>query len=320
MVVKKFCVHLILVTVLFLSACTREDSVYHEQILAFGTLIDVKIWGVSEQTGRQAVALITEDFNYMHKAWHAWQPSALSRVNQLLPSGEVFTISPSLLPLIKLAKDLSQRSGGRFNPAIGKLIKLWGFASDTPPSGPPPTQQAIDALLAKHPSMNDVILDGIKLHSTNDGVSLDFGGFAKGYGVDVAIDHLKELGIKNAVINAGGDLRAIGRHGDRPWRVGIRDPRGAGILAAVDVEGDECELNHKLADSGYNVYIEARDSYSKTLSIIEIRQHDDWVVAYKCNGMLINQTDHNWPLKLVGPGLIDAFRIGGIVKIRLLLP
>lgn len=94
------------------------------------------------------------------------------------------------------------------------------------------------------------------------------------------------------------------------------------LVARVDddIEGSECELNQKLADSGYNVYIEARDNYSKTMSIADISQHDDWVVAYKCNGMLINQTDHSWPLKLVGPGLIDAFRIGGIVKIRLLLP
>src|SRR3569832_1091603 len=45
--------------------------------------------------------------------------------------------------------------------------------------------------------------------------------------------------IANASINAGGDLRAIGRHGDRPWHIGIRDPRGPGILAAIDIDGDE---------------------------------------------------------------------------------
>jgi thiamine biosynthesis lipoprotein len=50
---------------------------------------------------------------------------------------------------------------------------------------------------------------------------------------------LREMGIHNAVVNAGGDLRAIGRHGDRPWRVGIRHPRAPGVLAAVEVEGDE---------------------------------------------------------------------------------
>jgi thiamine biosynthesis lipoprotein len=55
----------------------------------------------------------------------------------------------------------------------------------------------------------------------------------------MAIDLLRSRGIGNAIVNAGGDLRAIGRHGNRPWRIGVRDPRGEGVLAAIDTEGDE---------------------------------------------------------------------------------
>jgi thiamine biosynthesis lipoprotein len=87
--------------------------------------------------------------------------------------------------------------------------------------------------------MADIRRDGIKIQTQNPALKLDFGAFAKGYAVDRAIDVLREMGINNAVVNAGGDLRAIGRHGDRPWRVGIRHPREAGILASVEVEGDE---------------------------------------------------------------------------------
>jgi thiamine biosynthesis lipoprotein len=148
-------------------------------------------------------------------------------------------VALSIMPLIKRAKVLSQQSQGKFNPAIGELIRLWGFASDDPPKGPPPKPEQIDALVEKNPGMDDIVLEGIRIHSTNPAVRLDFGAFAKGYGVDVAIEHLREMGIKNAVVNAGGDLRAIGRHGERPWRIGIRNPRDPGILASVDVEGDE---------------------------------------------------------------------------------
>ncbi|WP_455365411.1 FAD:protein FMN transferase, partial [Kaarinaea lacus] len=87
--------------------------------------------------------------------------------------------------------------------------------------------------------MQDLELDGVELKSNNSAVQIDFGGFAKGYAVDMAIEHLKDMGINNAIVNAGGDLRAIGKHGDRAWRVGIRNPRGEGVLASVDVEGDE---------------------------------------------------------------------------------
>lgn len=230
---------LVAVVLLSLISCGRAPEAYHEQLIGFGTLIDVKIWGEDEQTARDAVRAIAEDFKYMHTAWHAWKPGPLSRVNELLPTGKRFSAPPSVLPLIKKAKEFAEKSQGKFNPAIGRLIKLWGFASDDPPHGPPPTPEEINALLEKNPSMEDVVIDGIELYCKNDAVRLDLGGFAKGYGVDVAIEHLRELGITNAVVNAGGDLRAIGRHGNRPWRIGIRNPRGPGVLASVDVEGDE---------------------------------------------------------------------------------
>ena len=222
-----------------LGACDRKPQAYHEQLLVFGTVVDVEFWDVPEEKARQAVARLADDFEYMHHTWHAWHPGTLGRVNQLLASGELFSAPPSILPLIKRGKELSLLSGGLFNPAIGKLIALWGFASDDPPHGPPPTDEAIHAILDRHPSMEDIYLDGINIQSQNPALKLDFGAFAKGYAVDRAIEVLRELGINNAVVNAGGDLRAIGRHGNRPWRVGIRDPQGPGILASVEVEGDE---------------------------------------------------------------------------------
>ncbi|WP_455209382.1 FAD:protein FMN transferase [Kaarinaea lacus] len=224
---------------LLLTACTRAPGVYYEQFVGFGTLIEVKLWGVDEKVGRQAVAAITDDINYMHQTWHAWKPGGLARINQLLPTQEIFSVGPSVIPLIKRGSQLAELSGNRFNPAIGQLIKLWGFASDELPQGPPPSAEAIQKLLDQNPTMRDLVLDGVQLKSNNSAVRLDFGGFAKGYAVDMAIEHLKELGITNAIVNAGGDLRAIGKHGERAWRVGIRNPRGEGVLASVDTLADE---------------------------------------------------------------------------------
>ena len=153
--------------------------------------------------------------------------------------GESFASGPAILPLLRRATELSRQSGGLFNPAIGQLIALWGFASDQPPHGPPPDAKAIAALVQSQPRMEDIQIDGNKLRSRNSAVRLDFGAFAKGYAVDRAIELLQQAGVHNAIVNAGGDLRAIGRHGERPWRIGIRDPRGAGVLASVEVAGDE---------------------------------------------------------------------------------
>jgi thiamine biosynthesis lipoprotein len=232
-------VFLLLICTLTLLSCGKREGAYYEQFLGFGTLIEVKIWGVSEKRGKQIVDVIAQDINFMHKTWHAWKPGGLFRANEMLVTGSKFSIGPSIIPLVQLSKKYAEHSGNRFNPAIGQLIKLWGFASDELPSGPPPSKAEISALLEKSPTMKDIVLDGVQLQSSNPAVRLDFGGFAKGYAVDLVIEHLKDLGIQNAIVNAGGDLRAIGQHGDRPWRVGIRNPRGEGVLASVDTGADE---------------------------------------------------------------------------------
>ena len=89
------------------------------------------------------------------------------------------------------------------------------------------------------PSAGDVTVEDGYLISRNPAVQYDLGAFAKGYAIDRGIELLQSQGIAHAIINAGGDLRAIGRHGDRPWRIGIRHPRQAGVLASVELSADE---------------------------------------------------------------------------------
>ncbi|MEJ2059364.1 MAG: FAD:protein FMN transferase [Gammaproteobacteria bacterium] len=230
---------LMVLAALLLSGCSQNKP-YKDTILDFGTLINITLYTDDPAQARQAFKVARQDFDYMQHTWNAWHPGPLGRVNLLLPTGSPFTAPPSVLPLIKLGTTLSRQSGGLFNPAIGKLLQLWGFESDTLPKGPPPPLAKIQALLKQHPTMADLHVDGIRLSSTNPAVRLDFGGFAKGYGVDRVMERFRAMGIHNALIDAGGDLRAIGRHGDRPWRIGIRNPDQADTaLAWVDIQGDE---------------------------------------------------------------------------------
>lgn len=226
---------------LALSACGRDkDPVHQSQILVFGTLVDITLWGVDDDTAQQATADVIKTLNALHHRWHAWEPGPLTEINAQLAKGEPVALAPDQIAVILGAQRLSRESGYLFNPAIGKLIGLWGFhADDRPDDVPPPPADQIASMVAQHPSMDDLRLDGDKLSSLNPAVQLDFGAYVKSYGVDRAIEVLRKHGVKNAIINAGGDLRAIGRKGDHPWRIGIRDPRGPGILASLEVEGDQ---------------------------------------------------------------------------------
>jgi len=227
-----------LLSLVLLSACQQAEE-HSAELFVFGTIVEVKLWDASSEQANRAFAELQDMFQGMHRNWHAWEPGTLVDINHGFAKGQPVEADQDIVDMIRRSQLMEQQTGGRFNPAIGGLIRLWGFhTSDYPVIGPPPDQADIDAILAHHPSSLDIRIDGLRLSSENPLVQLDFGGIAKGYAVDLAIRHLQAMGLSNAIVNAGGDLRAIGNHGDRPWRVAVRKP-GGGILGAVEVHGDE---------------------------------------------------------------------------------
>jgi thiamine biosynthesis lipoprotein len=87
--------------------------------------------------------------------------------------------------------------------------------------------------------MRDLTVRGSEVTSANAAVQLDFGGYAKGYALDRAAEILRAAGIRNALINVGGNAMALGRHGERPWRVALEAPRGTGLLATLELNDGE---------------------------------------------------------------------------------
>jgi thiamine biosynthesis lipoprotein len=253
---------------LLAAGCRQEQQLHTHRFLAFGTLLDLSISGVDWEAAQRAARALEQDFAFMHQAWHAWDPGPLGRVNRLLRTGEPFAAPPSVLPLIELGQKYAAQSGDLFNPAIGKLVQLWGFHSDAPEGRPPPPAETIEALVKAAPRMADLELDGIMLRGRNRSLQLDFGAFGKGYGIDLAVAHLREMGIENAIVNAGGDLRAIGDRAGNPWRIAIRRPKGQGVFAVIEVSGDESvftsgdyERNFQYGGKSYHHIIDPRTGY-----------------------------------------------------------
>lgn len=276
-----------LLLVLAASGCGQhEDPVFHDQFFAFGTLIEVTLYGAEPQLAESVCSQIEQSFMDMHASWHAWQPGPLASLNERLAKLEPATVEPSLLPLLKEANSLSRLSTGLFNPVIGNLIALWGFHDNALPIGTLPDSTAIEGLVAQTPSVDDVTISDTLITNRNPAVAYDLGGFAKGYAIDRAIEQLRNSGIQNAIINAGGDLRAIGQHGDRPWRIGIRNPREPGILASIEVSGDasvftsgDYERFFEVDGKRYHHIIDPRTGYpaSSTASVTII--HSDAATA-----------------------------------------
>ena len=188
--------------------------------------------GEREGKARSAAAAVLHEFDRLHRMLHAWQPSELTQLNAAIASGEQATVSPELAGLLADAQAIAARGDQLFDPAIGRLIALWGFHSDEFKQQLPPQDQ-LDDLVEAAPTMADLVIEGNRVSSEKPEVAIDLGGYAKGYALDRAAAILRGRGVNNALINIGGNVMALGSKDGQPWRVGIAHPRAPTALASL---------------------------------------------------------------------------------------
>ncbi len=237
----RYPIAIVLLILFLLPACKPAPSLRQRTLYVFGTLVTISAWTADGAGFERAVDRIDQSFQRLHREWHAWRGDGrLMRLNRALAAGESLRVDEDLLALLRLGQRLYRRSGGLFDPAIGGLIALWGFHRDEPPAGPPPDPARIAEWLRAAPNMGDLRFAGNEVSSVNPRVALDLGAYAKGYALRRALDLLREAGISNAIVNAGGDLCVSGRRDGRRWRIGVRNPFRPGVIAALAARDGEC--------------------------------------------------------------------------------
>jgi len=232
---------LAILATLFLASCGKPPPMKQEAFV-FGTRVELLVWGVPGMRAENAMADVLREFDRLHRAYHAWEPSELTAANQAIAAGQPHELSEELADLIRTAQTLSTQGEYLFDPGIGRIVALWGFHADEfVPRHPDP--DALARLLAAKPSIAEINLDGRRLTSTDPSVSLDFGGYLKGVALDRARVILKARNIDNALVNIGGNVLALGSKGETPWRVGIQHPRadahGGAPLAILELRDGE---------------------------------------------------------------------------------
>lgn len=229
---------LIALATLLLAGCARE-RLHQQESYVFGTRVELLTWDASEDKARGAMAEVLREFDRLHRAYHAWEPSELTALNDAIAAGKRgIPVSPELAAMLADAQRLAATGDELFNPALGQLIALWGFHTDTfTPHRPDPARLA--ALVAARPQMADLSIAGNTVTSRNPAVQLDLGGYGKGYALDRAAAILKAHGVGNALINIGGNVLALGSKGEAPWRVGIQHPREPRPLASLPLRDGE---------------------------------------------------------------------------------
>ena len=159
--------------------------------------------------------------------------SVTTAINRAAGLREV-AIDGETAALLRYADHCHALSRGHFDITSGVLRHAWDFRSA---SLRVPDAREIEALRALV-GWEHVQWSGEAVRLERRGMEIDFGGIGKEYAADRAATILQERGIAHALVNLGGDLRAVGgQQGGAPWRIGIRHPRRPepAVVASVDV-------------------------------------------------------------------------------------
>jgi thiamine biosynthesis lipoprotein len=193
--------------------------------LAMGSELRLTGWTADEPEALAAFDAAFAEFDRLDALMSVWkETSEIQRLNRAAGQHPV-PIAKELGALLDAARQVSEWTNGAFDVTFGALSGLWRFDHDQDETVP-----AADAIGARLGLVDYRALELDPRSGTaflrRTGMRAHLGGIGKGYAVDRAADILRSRGLDNVLIQSGGDLYVAGRRGDRPWRVGIRDPRG----------------------------------------------------------------------------------------------
>ncbi|MDR2129991.1 MAG: FAD:protein FMN transferase [Odoribacteraceae bacterium] len=204
----------IFIGVVLLSGCGEERFFFHGGSV-FGTVYRVKYAATVEYRDEiQAVLARVDSSLSMFN-----ERSLVSRINR----GEEPPVDSLFTQVFEMAARVHERSGGAFDLTVAPLVNAWGFGTERERTLTP---GQVDSLLAFVGMWRVELRDG-RVVKEKPGVRLDAGAIAKGLGVDEVAHFLEGRGVRNYMVEIGGEVRVKGGSDTRDaWRIGILDPGG----------------------------------------------------------------------------------------------
>ncbi len=203
-----------------------------------GTEVRVSAFTSDDERAETAIKAVFGEFDRLDAMMSVWKDgSDIVRLNAAAGEHAV-PVSAETREVLHIANQVSEQTGGRFDITFAALSGLWKFDyQDKDNSVPDPKEIAKRLPLIDY---RDVVVDdGAGTAALRrKGMRVNLGGIGKGYAVDRAVDIMRRSGLRDFMIQAGGDMYVAGRRGDRPWRLGIRDPRGPAdrLFATLELE------------------------------------------------------------------------------------
>jgi thiamine biosynthesis lipoprotein len=214
-----------------LAACQPEPKqLYKFDRPLMHTRWDFSVVAASQAQASAAFEEAATEIERLDRSLAMWRPdSELAAFNARAGQGPQ-TVSPELDEVMRLGQKTSQLSDGASDCSVGPLVQLW---YDSLQARRLPAQAALAEAL-KHVDYRKVTRTADGRWSEEAGMRYDLGSFAKGYVQDKAAAVFRRRGIKDFLMNAGGQVYAAGLKPDgSKWSVGILNPRDPQKMVAI---------------------------------------------------------------------------------------
>lgn len=214
--------------ILLLLSCSNDEVIKRSSII-MGSIVEIQVKGINSVTANRAITASFEEAKRIDTLFSTYidgnQMWMLNNTNvdEIVVNSEMFTI-------LKKSEEIWQLTNGSFDPAIGSLIDLYNFEKDSPKI--PTAKQIKDAL--KINGWKNILLKEGNIIVKPENIKLNFNAIVPGYAADRIANLLSNFGIKEYLINVGGEIFARGEN----WTVGIQHPRKENqLLYTINING-----------------------------------------------------------------------------------
>jgi len=210
----------LLVLVVAASGCINATHRIEDTRVSMNTDVTITVMHPNVSEADRAISCaFAEVYKIEHLMSCTEEGSEVTRLNK---NGSLPNASSDLQHVVTKSVGYSELTGGSFDITVLPVINLW---TERMRAGSPPTDDEINETLELVNYKNITIRNG-SISFSQGSMGITLGGIAKGYAIDRAIEVLKEHQIEHALVNAGGDIRAMGsKTEDEPWNIALRNPK-----------------------------------------------------------------------------------------------
>ena len=215
--------------ILFLASCSKSEN-YNAELKGntMGTYYIINIVEIPKSLKLENIRLeIEKTLKLINLTLSNWDPnSEITKLNNYKKIGKI-KISNDLKEVLKQANIINYNSYGYFDITADPLIELWGFGYKNKKTRTIPSKKEINdaLLLVNQKELFEINSSNNYFYKKNKELKLNLSSIAKGYGIDQIGKKLETLGLRNYLINIGGDLLAKGKNKNKKqWIIGIENP------------------------------------------------------------------------------------------------